>query len=175
MDEPLEDVYFNWLCTKVLRLENPTPSLSYWNLLKQLHGTEFVWLTSGDDNRAEDGVDLRLEFFKEAYLKPEQSWYGLGCSILEMMIAFSRRAAFDTERDPKEWFWEFLNNLGLDEFNDASDATPDEVDDILNTFMWRTYAENGEGGMFPLKSSDEDQRSIEIWYQFCEYLIEKEQ
>ena len=94
MDEPIESTYFNWLCAKVMQIENPTPSLTYWNLLRELHNTEFVWLISGDDNRAADGLDLRLEFTREASLPPDPNWPYIGCSILEMFIALSSRAQF---------------------------------------------------------------------------------
>ena len=62
MEEPIENLYFNWLYTKVSDVKNQTPTTKFDRLLILLHRTEFVWLLSGDDNRAEDGRDLRIEF-----------------------------------------------------------------------------------------------------------------
>jgi len=175
MDQPIEELYFNWLCAKVIRFEvPPTPSLTYWRLLRKLHNTEFVWLISGDDNRASDGVDLRIEFFREFLLDIDQSWLDQGCSLFEMFIAFARRAAFETEISLADWFWKFMENLGLDQVNDASEVTDDEIDIVLTTFIWRTYDENGHGGAFPIAQPRRDQRKVEIWYQFCDLLIDQD-
>jgi hypothetical protein len=175
MVEPLENLYFNWLCAKIYYNQNSTPSLTYWRLLRILQNTEFVWLISGDDNRAEDGLELRVEFLLESDIPDIPEWRrNPGCSLLEMLIAFSRRAQFSTGTTSKEWFWEFIRNLDLIEFNDAS-LTYEAVEGILNQFIWRTYEANGNGGMFPLDDPKQDQRKVEIWYQFCDYLVDKNQ
>ena len=173
MEGPLENLYFKWLCAKVMYVRTPTPSLTYWKLLKILHTTEFVWLLSGDDNRAADGIELRSDFLIEAQISDNQEWRALGCSLLEMFIAFSRRAQFQTAIPAHEWFWEFMDNLGLKEFNDGADNF-EKVEEILDQFIWRTYNRNGEGGMFPLNSPNGDQRETEIWYQFCGYLVDQD-
>jgi len=172
--EPIEEAYFNWLCTKVCKAEVPTPSLTYFHLLRALHGTEFVWLLSGDDNRAEDGVELRTEFLRVAFTHNDPEWMSMPCSVLEMLIALANRAAFETDRSTVYWFWTFIENLGMREFNDASNFDPREVSDILYRLVWRTYDYEGHGGMFPLTEATHDQRKQEIWYQFCEYLLDQE-
>lgn len=174
MNEPIEDVYFNWLYTKVASVECPTPSLTHWTLLNFLHSTEFVWLVSGDDNRVEDGLDLRREFYKVVQLEldEELSWYNLGCSVLEMLISFARRAEFQTTISTREWFWIFLENLGLSDLNDAADDIVLKANESLDIFIWRAYDSSGHGGLFPIKNTRHDQRKIEIWYQFCEYLVD---
>ena len=173
MTEPLENMYFNWLCTKVNRLEIPTPSLRYTKLLRELHQTEFVWLVSGDDNRAEDGVGLRREFYLEAGLQEDPYFDVVPCSVLEMLIAFSRRASFATDDQPTEWFWEFIENLGLREFNDSGVLQKRLIHDRLYTFVWRQYDFRGQGGLFPLKDARHDQSELEVWYQFCDYLADQ--
>lgn len=174
MDEPIEEVYFNWLYSKVASSAMSTPSLTYWTLMRDLHCTEFVWSVLGDDNRQADGLDLRKEFLREAYLEQNPNWMSIPCSVLEMMIAFSRRASFDTELSPREWFWIFLDNLGLAELNDASLGISRIVSVVMDTFVWRTYSHDGHGGMFPLKDAEHDQRKVELYYQFCEYLVDQE-
>lgn len=172
MDEPLEHLYFNWLCAKVLRIEVPTPSLTYWKLFKVLYSTEYVWLLSGDDNRAEDGLELREEFLVESHLEEDIGWrYGI-CSIFEMLIAFARRAEFMAGESMAFWFWRFIENLGLLEVNDASAMSEEEIGQVLYNFVWRCYNHKGHGGICPLRDSIYDQRQVEIWYQFCEYLID---
>jgi hypothetical protein len=174
MTEPLEDLYFNWLYVKVAYVTNPTPTLTYWNLLRFLHGTEFVWLLSGDDNRAADGIELRREFLIEADIPDHPEWRQMGCSMLEMFIAFSRRAEFMTDEPAKAWFWEFMDNLGLKDFNDAYNFQAEDVEEILDQLIWRTYNPDGRGGMFPIENPNGDQRAIEIWYQFCDYLVDQD-
>lgn len=175
MIEPLENMYFNWLCAKVIRLDNPTPTLRYDRLLKILHTTEFVWLVSGDDNRAEDGTDLRRDFLLEAGAPDHPEWRALPCSIFEMLIAFSKRAEFATDVPHAQWFWEFIDNLGLREFNDASGVVAEDVADILYAFVWRQYSSNGKGGLFPLDGRlHDDMRTVEVWYQFCAYLTDQD-
>lgn len=173
MGEPLEHLYFNWLCAKVVDPTETSPSLTYWVLLKTLHTTEFVWLISGDDNRAADGKDLRREFLLLGEIPDDPDWrYIEGCSILEMMIAFARRANFETDIPVRDWFWEFAENLGLKDFNDAN-VKPFEIEEILASFIWRMYEGNGIGGMFPIQDPHQDQRNVEIWYQFCDYLVDQ--
>lgn len=174
MTEPIESTYFNWLVAKVMRLENPTPSLTFWKLLEQLHKTEFVWLVPNDDNRVQDGLDLRPEYLREAHLDEDLLFNGLGCSVLEMLIAFARRIEFDTDEPLSDWFWIFIEHLGLSQYNDAAF---DEliVTDILTVFIWRTYGPDGVGGMFPIRHPKHDQRKVEIWYQFCEWAAEQQE
>lgn len=176
MSEPIESTYFNWLVAKVMRLENPTPSLTYWKLLQLLHHTEFVWIVPNDDNRVQDGLDLRPEFLREAHLDENALFNGLGCSVLEMFIAFARRIEFDTDEPLSNWFWIFVEHLGLSDFNDSvfDNVDPFVVADMLTTFIWRTYPPDGRGGMFPLQHSKNDQRKIEVWYQYCEWIAEQD-
>jgi len=174
MDEPIEEVYFNWLYSKVARVDVPTPSLTHWTLLRDLHSTEFVWLVPGDDNRAQDGLDIRKEFLNQAFLSEGPAWMSIPCSVLEMLIAFARRADFQVDLGEREWFWIFLDNLTLRDLNDAMEDITPIVADVMDQFLWRTYRRDGRGGMFPLKKTSNDQRKVEIWYQFCEYLIDQD-
>lgn len=171
MDEPLENLYFNWLCAKVIHIEIPTPSLTFWKLFRTLYSTEFVWLLSGDDNRAEDGLELREEFLFESNIPDDPQWRGTGCSILEMFVAFARRAQFVAGETIQFWFWHFLENLDLI-VNDASDTTDQEVEQILYEFVWRNYHPDGRGGLFPMDNPPDNQKTVEVWYQFCEYLVD---
>ena len=176
MDEPVEELYFNWLYSKVAWHDVRTPSTTYHSLLYLLHSTEFTWLISGDDNRAKEGKELRNDFFRESRtIRPDGDWLFLECSVLELLIGFAKRAEFQTEqKDARDWFWTMLENLGLADMNDGAWRDRSHLASIyLDTFIWRTYDELGRGGLFPLRQTARDQRKIEIWYQFCEYLIDQ--
>jgi hypothetical protein len=137
--------------------------------------TEFIWIISGDDNRAEDGLNLRREFNDELNLfMNEESWFNSGCSVLEMLISFCSRASFQTDIDHTDWFWEIVSNLDLSDAYDDAFYSESVIAKKLYDFVWRTYAYDGSGGLFPLRHPEEDQRKIEIWYQFCAYISENE-
>jgi len=61
MDVPIEEDYFSWLLAKVVLPRSPHTD-NYYGLLLVLHTVEFVWAIPGDQNRAEDGLELRLDF-----------------------------------------------------------------------------------------------------------------
>jgi hypothetical protein len=173
MGTPIEGAYFEWLCAKVSPVG--LRDKSYSQLFKILHETEFVWLILGDDNRAQDGIDLRDVFLREALIEPDDdAWYNVMCSVLEMLVAFSFKADFQTDDGVREWFWEFMDNLHLTDFHDDC-MDYEAVDDILYRFIWRLYEQDGsEGGLFPLPELTHDQRKVEIWYQFSEYIIQND-
>lgn len=176
MSAPVDELYFKWLYRQVGAVTQRDPSRSFWRLMRQLYRKEFVWFVPNDHNRAEDGRDLRLRFVNYSGVTPDEDWMDLGCSMLEMLIALSHRLNFETGIPPKRWFWELLENLGLDDLCDENygDLTHEAVNDILEQVNDRTYAPDGTGGLFPLKHSDYDQRDVEIWYQLCAYLLENE-
>jgi hypothetical protein len=167
--EPIEFAYFNWLCAKVTDIT----SRNYTDLLELLHRTEFVWTVQPDQHRASDGIELRNDFLRETGYEAERAWIELPCSVLELLVSFSKRAEFQTDRPARDWFWEILSNLRLEDYRRVSNRDVHVIEDILNTFIWRTYSPNGDGGMFPMRHTQRDQRKIEIWYQFFEYIDEK--
>lgn len=129
-----------------------------------------------DENRAMDGRDLRYEFIDErGNAGVDESWLGLECSMLEMLIALSRRLSFEAEGEPRVWFWHMLENVDLAQFNDSvyTDQYYDGIDRTLDQIIGRTYSANGEGGLFPLKRPYEDQRTNELWNQLCAYILEQ--
>lgn len=173
MDEPLEERYFNWLCAKVVDVKNSTPSRSYDILLRTLHNTAFAWFVDGDDNRAADGVELRHRFCVMWGESTSDDWFALPSSFLEMLIALVDRAEFVSDISARTWFWQIITNI------DCIDCTDDVIDqerigDILEIINFRQYNYNGCGGLFPLSNPREDQRDIEIWYQFHTYLNDQD-
>lgn len=170
MNESLEAMYFDWLYAKVMLSD--APAESYARLIQTLYETEFIFLLSGDDNRVEDGFDLRSEFAQNLRFDFHPQELSSGCSVLEMLVALTVKAEFQTDISTNQWFWEFITNLELAEYYDDR-FNQSAVELKLNAFVWRTYSPNGVGGLFPLNQPEVDQKEIEIWYQFCAYLIEK--
>lgn len=173
MSGTLDDQYLPWLYGQVAEVKTRRSSRTYWDLFRQLYSTEFVWFVPNDDNRAEDGRELRYEWAESSKIPVDPNWLTLGCSFLELLIGLSRRLVFEAESDVSVWFWHLIGNLGLTGFHDRSNYNAQEVDDITSAVIWRTYDENGNGGLFPLRQSNHDQRKIELWYQLSEYLLQE--
>jgi len=166
MNDPLDELYFDWLRVKVL----PPRDHKFEDLLLLLYKTEFTWVILNDRNRAADGVELRYDFLRETNYPRDKNWIEQPCSILEMLVGFAQRAAFQTDMPVRDWFWKMIENLRLDEFAWFEDGQESVIQERLNTFLDRTYDRNGNGGLFPIRRAKEDQRKVEIWYQFCEYV-----
>jgi hypothetical protein len=164
--------YFDFLCNIV----DEDGSCGYDKLLGELHGIEFYSLIPNDDNRGEDGKQLRQRFIDEEGQHALSQSHLDECTVLEMLIGLSYRLEFETmssrwEKTPKEWFWILIDNLGLNTYVDGS-FIPNEVLSILKTFLDRGYKNSGDGGLFPLHKPKKDQRRVEIWYQMSAYVLE---
>ena len=159
--------YYEWL---VSQIETPGDR-TYNELFERMHNFEFVWFVPNDDNRLQDGLDLRHEFLNgnapNLRLK--------GVTMLEILVALSRRLAFTAGGNEHRWAWKLLKNLRLNKMSDPlTEAKAQRIDDILYAVVWRTYDRSGNGGFFPLKDSLDDQTKVELWYQMNAYVIEKD-
>lgn len=175
---PLDEDYFIWLYGQVGSVKIRNRSKTYWKLLRLLHGKEFTWSDIAmDENRAQDGRDLRLDFLHvtggASSKKEVTEWMSMGCSFLELLIALSRKLAFEADGAVSDWFWVLIANLGLEGCTDAYPPDPVILEGILDKVIDRKYAPNGVGGLFPLENTDEDQRGVELWYQAQAYLLER--
>jgi len=169
--------YFEFLCSIV----DEDGSREYDKLLKELHGIEFYSLIPNDDNRGEDGKQLRKKFENEEK-GPQSLSLSLNkpCTVLEMLIGLAYRLEFESanshwEKTPGEWFWVLLDNLGLGWYDNKmfiqmKGAT--EINQKVGVFLDRHYKSDGSGGLFPLKEPQKDQRRIEVWYQMSAYIME---
>lgn len=173
MDEPLDELYFKWLYSQVENAKLKNPRGTYWRLLRVLHMKEFVWFVPNDDNRLEDGRQLRYDFVEEMHIhEADHHWMEIGCSMLELLVAMAKRLEFEDGKEAGWWFGTMLRNIGLDDLNDATAWSEQDVIDVLDTVIFRTYKPNGRGGLFPLRRPDTDQREVELWYQLNAYLLE---
>lgn len=174
MSLPLDEQYFHWLYSQVGDPRVKNPNRTYWGMLKQLYLKEFVFVIPKDDNRIADGKDLRYEFVDQSGLSDvDPGWIHLGCSVFELVVGLSRRLSFELDGEPRDWFWELIGNLGLLKYNDNHSLPTDEIEEILDRFIWRTYKPDGKGGLFPLRNAQEDQTKIELAYQLSAYVLER--
>ena len=179
MTAELDNLYLRWLYSLISPMTIKNPARTYWSFAKQLYTKEFVWFIPNDDNRLADGIALRAEFFSDYDITDvDEIWHGLGCSMLEMFVGLSRRLAFLLDCSAQEAFWKLIENLGSIDCSDrAYEERPEiaiEIDRILDTIIWRTYAYDGVGGLFPLRNPQQDQTKVEIWYQMGYWVMERE-
>lgn len=175
----LDDAYLEWLYSHIGSVKSRNPERSYWKLALQLYTTPFKTLIINDSNRAEDGKELRGLFLEQTRYPlsrlEKDLFMDLECSMLEMLIALSDRVAFQTDDKLEGWFWRFMHNLGgFERYSDDlyEISIQEEVEEALTRVVWRTYSEDGTGGLFPLRHPDHDQRKIELWYQMSAYILE---
>ena len=157
--------YYDWLVSQI-HIPN---GKDYGDLFARMHNLEFVWTIPNDDNRVQDGADLRYLFADD-----KKSDINLPfVTFLEVLIGLSKRTAFTAGGQPERWAWRLIKNLRLNKMSTPlTEEKSQAMDDILDAVVWRTYEPNGRGGFFPLKYPHEDQRKIEIWYQMNKYVIE---
>lgn len=180
----LRDDYFLWLYKQVW--QRPTR----FKLCRELHEKNFRWFVENDDNRAEDGINLRHLFIEEkgldeSHLEVEHFLKG-ACTVFELLVALAKRINdltydLNPNRDrTSEWFTEMLENLRLDTLTDNASVgdtfdtvQSESVKSVTETLINRTYDYYGRGGLFPLKKRPPtDQSKMEIWYQLMLYLNE---
>lgn len=167
--QPLDELYFHWLCDQV-----GSEAQHRTLLLEQIFLKEFVWHIPNDDNRAVDGTDLRLEFLNDVGISnPPNDWMWLQCSMLEMLVALSRKLAFEADGEPRDWFWVLIKNIRLYHYTNEGTVPIETINEVLDRIVWRNYGPTGHGGLFPLQYPTQDQREVEIWYQMSAYLLER--
>lgn len=176
MTDKNEESYLNYLKDLVRN----HISNDYHVLLDELWQREYYSVLPNDQNRAKDGI-----FLRDVLGDVNHDIFGQ-CRILEMLIALSKRMAYQIDgtgydEDYVDLFWEFLGNLDLLKFNDsvmlgAGHSVVEELDSILTNFLERRYLSNGVGSIFPIKGWKRGlykaQHKIEVWYQMMAYLAE---
>lgn len=185
----LKDEYFSWLYELI---RDPRSRASYIKLCKEMHKTNFRWYVRNDDNRYQDGLNLRQLYIEEEHLDEshlEVIYFQKGeCTFFEMLVALARRMnslTYDLKNQQDmayKWFHAMLVNTGLDRFDDSSSRYPEltpvqeaEVCDTLCVILDRTYDESGTGSLFPLEvPRRENMRETEIYYQMMYWLEEND-
>jgi len=178
--EKTEWEYFQWLYKMIGAVTDKNPNHTHFMLAEQLHKRIFKFTVPNDDNRAADGIFLRDQYLDVIGTWGECQRKVAPCSMLEMLIALAKRAAFEADginapNGTGDWFWRILSNLDLKKYTDEVyfDVEATEIiNETISDVIYRRYDYNGKGGLFPLERPFEDQRRTEIWYQLAAYLME---
>lgn len=172
--EEVINAYFEWLFDLVCK-NRYSNQISYRKLLMQLHDTEFTYQIPKDENRAEDGINLRYRFALDHGFSDLSNYLVGPCSVLEMLIALSIRCEESIMDNPNignrtgQWFWGMIVNLGLGSMID-NNFDKVFVEKVVGRFLDRQYGPDGDGGLFTIRNCNVDLRGVEIWYQLCWYL-----
>lgn len=174
------EAYFEWLCDKI----DLEPGV-YDILIRELYTTPFEWVLDLDENRAEDGIILRGFFHNPDGSTALDTFADKPCSILEMLIALSEKMDYLMSDDGRGdrtrlWFWEMIENLGLDIFADVFFSEPfgedmkrlSQLHNICDRWMHREFNYRGYGSPFPLKDPHRDQREQHLIDQMNDYILE---
>lgn len=173
------DPYFDWLCRKV----GMGSEKRYFELGAALHAMAFRpgSRIETDKNRAQDGMELRVEFMNR-YGRHGSALNRGPCSMLEFLVGLARKMSFimcedgsGTDDKTGYYFWKLIRNLRLLKLDDERyEALNGDffVQEAVDRVLLRTYDEDGDGGLFPLRRPCGDQRNVEIWYQMQYWLGE---
>lgn len=173
-EDRVNDDYFEWLC-KLIDSKRFSRHISYRKLLMRLHDIEFTWTVPHDDNRADDGIQLRRRFALDYEDRTLSNYISGPCSVLEMMVALAIRCEETIMDDAAmgnrtgQWFWGMIHNLDLNSMTDSK-FDRNYVDDAIARLLNREYEPDGRGGLFTVKRCTRDMRTVEIWCQLSWYL-----
>ncbi len=175
----LSSEYFRWMCRLVA---DDKRARTYTRLLGLLDNTIFTYTASVpmDENRIEDGINLRYRFGRDCNYRDSTVATFLDCrqcSVLEMMIALAVRMEEHIMEDLELgdrtgiWFWGMVESLGLS-WADNTHYDNNDAERLVTQFLNRDYNPNGKGGLFTVQRPARDMRNVEIWYQMNWYLGE---
>lgn len=176
--------YIEWLESFTIdeRLsDDRRPTYEY--LLKKLWSMPFYGSIGNDDDRGDEGLELRIRYnsilaknsgIDFRLIQDTNIIFG-ECRVLEMLIALSMRM-YDIMQDMgvynsvSRWFWEIMHNVGFDTLDDSVYLESDGdvvVENVVNDILELHERKSGRpGGWFYVS----DWRHLEIWYQMHEYL-----
>ena len=178
--------YFGWICDKI-----DDGDISR-ELCRVLFDTDFTWEIAADEIRARDAMNLRKKYSEEVGKDNEKTkresdriWKSIHgkCSVLELLLSLCIHMDEMVNEEENSslqstFFSIMIRNLELDKYDDEDfDLHPEAVkagwNKKIERFLNRKYNENGcGGGLFPLKSTSEDQRQVSIWYQMNAWIGE---
>lgn len=173
----LRNLYFEWMAQ--VAISDSRTRDDYLMLLEHLDNMDFTYSIPMDENRFNDGQDLRYRFGYE-YNIPEEDIDAMSCekgscSILEMMVALSLKIEENFMSDPaygnriSNWFFEMLHSLKLDGMtNDRYDKY--WIDHRIYVLLNHIYDPNGSGGLFTIPDTKQDLRYVDIWNQMSWYI-----
>lgn len=172
--------YLEWLKKKI-KIEKYNNE-DYSLLFLQLYNHAYVWSIPEDSSRSENGKELRREFVEEigAGLEEYDS-LGYPSNVLEVLVAMSLycdKDVIDLSENDTNVFWIMMENLDLLRYSDQNqrpvEKQIDEINIILEKFLYRKYLRNGsEGGAFPIAGFRRNMVKLPLWQQLMNYLSVK--
>lgn len=172
-DHDLYDDYYEWLLEQIKF--NLPEHRKYGKLIDELNRREFTWTIMMDENRDMDGKYLRVDYLQDTGRDEDLAWNDPS-SVLEVLVAFSRRIEIEITGTPGEddlsrWFWVMIKNLGLLKFDDER-FNRKSVNEILDIWLERRFKKDGSGSIFLTRKNDIDMRGVQMWYQMQYFLDE---
>ena len=165
--------YFEWLVNTVDigEHEDMLPVLSY------LFKKDYIWYKDLDGTQAMNGVALRKKYANEFCPEIDGDFKSKPCSVLEILVALSLAVEDDIcgepgEEDPGRWFWEWLENLGIDERCTGKGYSKDYLDQCIDDWLEGDITKNGKRSPFPVKRKGVDIRKKTLWMQCMAYVNE---
>lgn len=190
MQSDVREGYFTWLYDKVYEVRDMDSPHSYLILCDHMHRIIFSPTVSNDENREAEGIELRTQFIDEnqAYdigeadellnAGPNDVIPADRASIFEVLVALANHCDYSIDRGMMTWFQDFVFNLKLGGYPDDAYEAGDSrrINRVLENFNDRKYDAYGKGGIFPLprRSEEDDQRQVELWFQFYAYANAKQ-
>lgn len=158
-----EEGYFNFLYDLAFKKNN------YILLAKELHAITYEWDLRMDENRVDDGYEIRKYYLadKNGYLPDgidlDDDIFPRWPSVLEVLVGFSNKLCRDSLVGWKisDLFNIYLSNLWLD---DMTDRKFDKKKCIYLINEWM----DGGISMF----GDESTKSTDLWSQAAEWMQE---
>ena len=176
----LDHDYHEWL----IELVSPAEGLirGYDLLLDFLDDSIFYAVVANDENRAYDGLDLRLDYCDE-YGLDYSVFDGIRdeCTVFEMMVALAKRMEDEILGDPDLenrtylWFQYMVEGLELPKMDDGHFDLA-YCEDIIWHFLNRKKRFGKNILLFKYHSTKnleiQNPNSIEIWYQMHAFIRE---
>lgn len=139
----------------------------YENLLLHMFNTPFYCKVHNDSNTLHHCRDLRNEC---------NAHHDDDYNVFEFFIALARGMddiLHDLQHGDRtaDWFWMMMENMGLTQYTNPN-YDEKRVDVVIQNFIERRFAKNGEGGPFPLKRPLGNMRRTEWWYALNWYVEE---
>lgn len=173
----MTDDYLNWIYTRVI-VDEIYKGLSYEQLFNCLYSMQFRPINPMDENREQDGIDLRYRFADAMGIPYGQIACTIDsrpCSVLEMMAALAFRCEDQIMTDDAYgdraswWFFKMLDSLGLIDMDDQN-FNRNKVVFVVDRLNNLDYSSDGKGGLFYIPNSPVNMPKTDIWYQLMAYL-----
>ena len=173
--------YIEWISIGKLRMDYQEFS-KYNAMIWALVDIPFSYIHPMDENRYNDGMNMRIEFENlTSWDISQEAGYRDQCTVYEMMAALAYRCEHQLMRDgsgidrTKFWFFEMCKNLDILkwDFDHLNYDYKKDIDTKIGVWLRREYEFDGRGGAFPIKNATENQKNVQIWEQMNQFLMEK--